>query len=596
MKNIAAVAIVMVIGSVPAGMKASAQRPPTASGPPVRNGGFTGPSLSVRPPDQRLARTSAVNLLGWRAGIRTDAFGPLTFFEAAGKADAAGMAFVEGVSTQQVSPEISEKLDYNLDAAGVDKVKARLNELRLRMPAYYVETVPADQASRRKLFEFAKSLGVDTIVCSPPPDSLADLDKLANESGIDVAVVNRNPKGVVTAFEGLSKHVGVGADLGAWRKAGVKPLDGLAQLKDRLLAADLSEQSTADLMPFLLELSRLSPLNRPVDYPLPPGRDGAGHKAQVKPLFFRLGPAANLSDVAARYDTAVGPAICYRVDELARLTPISTPEKVPADQRQRIDSAIPRQALVTPRKPRKLLVLDLAINGSFYHGSAPLGNLSLELMAKYTGAFTPVFSNDLDNLKYPKIKQYDGVFLNQIQGEVFADRDAIDGLTRYLREGGGVAGLHAATWASQNVPQYGEMMGATSGAHKYNGEPGALRIDDPNSPITKQFEGKPFEFLDEFYHYIPAGPYSREKLHVLLSLDPARKDLSGNQYPNRPDGDYGMVWIRSYGKGRVFNVGLGHRPEFYETSNMQQMVLAGVQFILGDLEADTTPSGSVPSK
>ena len=55
---------------------------------------------------------------------------------------------------------------------------------------------------------------------------------------------------------------------------------------------------------------------------------------------------------------------------------------------------------------------------------------------------------------------------------VFADHDAIEGLTRYVREGGGVAGLHAATWASQNVPEFGEMMGATSGAHKYNGEPG----------------------------------------------------------------------------------------------------------------------------
>jgi type 1 glutamine amidotransferase len=217
-------------------------------------------------------------------------------------------------------------------------------------------------------------------------------------------------------------------------------------------------------------------------------------------------------------------------------------------------------------------------------------------MAKYTGAFTPVFSNDLDNLKYPKIKQFDAVFLNEIQGDVFADEDAIAGLTRYVREGGGVAGLHAATWASQSVPEFGEMMGATSGAHKYNGEMGALQVDDPNSPLTKQFQGNGFEFLDEFYHYIPTGPYSREKVHVLLSIDPNRKDLPGNQYTNRPDNDYGMVWIRSYGKGRVFNIGLGHRPEFYEAPKMQQMMFAGVQFILGDLEADTTPSARLAKK
>ena len=79
-------------------------------------------------------------------------------------------------------------------------------------------------------------------------------------------------------------------------------------------------------------------------------------------------------------------------------------------------------------------------------------------------------------------------------------------------------------------------------------------------------------------------------------MDPASKDLPGNQYTNRPDNDYGMVWIRSYGKGRVFNIGLGHRPEFYEAPKMQQMMFAGIQFVLGDLEADTTPSAKLAKK
>jgi len=243
----------------------------------------------------------------------------------------------------------------------------------------------------------------------------------------------------------------------------------------------------------------------------------------------------------------------------------------------------------SPKKPRTLLVLDLAYNGSFYHGSTPLGNLSLQVMSERTHAFTAVFSNDLENLHYPKIKQFDAVFLNQIQGDVFDDDLAIEGLTRYVREGGGVAGLHAATWASQNVPQFGDLMGATSGAHKYNGELGAIHVDDPASPLTRSFDRRQFEFFDEFYHYIPTGPFSRGTLHVLLSLDPSRKDVPANIYTTRPDGDYGLVWIRRYGSGRVFNVGLGHRPEFYENGPMQQMLLAGVQFVLGDLDADTTP-------
>jgi type 1 glutamine amidotransferase len=68
-----------------------------------------------------------------------------------------------------------------------------------------------------------------------------------------------------------------------------------------------------------------------------------------------------------------------------------------------------------------------------------------------------------------------------------------------------------------------------------------------------------------------------------------------NKYALDPDNDYGIVWIKSYGKGRVFNAGIGHRPEFYEMPKMQQMILAAIQFILGDLPADTTP-GNQPAQ
>jgi hypothetical protein len=53
------------------------------------------------------------------------------------------------------------------------------------------------------------------------------------------------------------------------------------------------------------------------------------------------------------------------------------------------------------------------------------------------------------------------VFLNGFGGgEVFVDPDVLNGLLRFVREGGGVAGLHGSTYASQDLPEYGEMMGA----------------------------------------------------------------------------------------------------------------------------------------
>src|ERR1700752_1223742 len=90
---------------------------------------------------------------------------------------------------QNVRSDNPKPLDYHLTADEVTKVKNRLDELRLRMPAYYLEALPADENSQRKAFEFAKELGADLIVVSAEPGSFIALDKLANDTGMNVAVV-----------------------------------------------------------------------------------------------------------------------------------------------------------------------------------------------------------------------------------------------------------------------------------------------------------------------------------------------------------------------------------------------------------------------
>ena len=132
-----------------------------------------------------------------------------------------------------------------------------------------------------------------------------------------------------------------------------------------------------------------------------------------------------------------------------------------------------------------------------------------------------VFDNDLDNLKYPRIKEYDAVFLNSIVGSVFTDKEVMNGLLRFVREGGGLAAVHGTTFASGDVPEFGELLGATSAPHRTL-EPAMLKIDDPSSPITRMFQGQSFQWIDEFYHFPPTGPYSRDKLHILVSIDIAR--------------------------------------------------------------------------
>jgi type 1 glutamine amidotransferase len=558
--------------------------------------------LSVSKRGNRQIDAQALNILGLRVGFSPGAFGPISFSEAAAKADTLGTGFLEASSSQKVSPEIPKNLDDNLSPKEVMAVKNRLAELNLRLVAYRVDAIPADEGSRRQLFAFAKAVDIETIVTSAAPADLPELDKLANEFGVDVAFEGSNPKNLASGLEGLSSRIGVSVDTAAWAQAGINPTDGLPLVNGRLLGFGLPDAG-AGTEQFLLELAKLNP--PPPPPPVSCG-DCAGPRVPVRPLFVTITPSA---DAAEALEKAARRAEGYQIVQISKKTPISDGQPgspsagspnvsdggIPVLDRWMIRDASPQHAMVQPKKPRRLLIIDLCPQGGFYHRSIPYANLGLQYMATNTGAFDPIFDNDLDNLKYPKIKQYDAVFLNNIVGSVFSDPDVMNGLIQFVREGGGLAAIHGSTFASTDVPEYGELLGATTAPHRAL-EPAMLKIDDPTSPITKLFEGHDIAYIDELYHFPPSGPYSREKLHVLMSIDIAKSGPPAPPLAVRPDNDYGLVWIKSYGKGRVFNCALGHDVLLFGTPQMAQMILNGIQFVLGDLDADTTPSAKKASK
>jgi uncharacterized protein len=86
--------------------------------------------------------------------------------------------------------------------------------------------------------------------------------------------------------------------------------------------------------------------------------------------------------------------------------------------------------------------------------------------------------------------------------------------------------------------------------------------------------------------------FSRKNVHVLTSVDYAKmsdEDKAKEKY-KRTDGDYALSWIRREGKGRVFIEVLGHSEHIYSNTRMMEHLLAGIQYALGDLRADDSPS------
>jgi type 1 glutamine amidotransferase len=145
-----------------------------------------------------------------------------------------------------------------------------------------------------------------------------------------------------------------------------------------------------------------------------------------------------------------------------------------------------------------------------------------------------------------------------------------------------------------------EMYSGSEGPHRI--EKATWKFEDPDSPITKAFGGQPYTYTDEYYRMTDTGPYgtyySREKVHVLFSIDMEKTpDFNNGRAPFiRKDNDYPISWIKGYGKGRLFFCSLGHTPEMFFDPKVNQFVLAAVQFILGDLPADTTPTAELESR
>jgi type 1 glutamine amidotransferase/sugar phosphate isomerase/epimerase len=599
------VVFTMVAGAMIASAQTPAQTPPAGGrGQGGRGGANAAPpvaSLSQRPAGSSLGtiRIGAADnniWFGWKVGVPTAAFKQLSWSEALVKADLLGVASVEVSSTQKTSPEVPKSFDYRLQTGERAAVNHRLRELNQQIGAYRVDNIGSDESSRRKVFEFAKAVNVQMIVV-PGQSSLAGLDKLAEEFGINVAVESKaDPKTLLSALQGRSQRMGIAADLGGWMHEGIKPVDGLAMVKDKLMAVSVVDRNALGA--------------KGHDVTLGTGAAGlsdfflAAFRAGLKPLYITVDATgapdayADLMKCLTGFEKAMWPAMAARVRQMVDSPPgkIRGPALLSADMRQQIDAGAPREAIAKPKKPRKLLVTDLQMYSG--HATIPHGNLMIELMAKYTGAFEATFSNDLDLLKYPKIEEFDAVFLNNVCGMVHNDPEVREGILRFVREGGGIGGNHAVTFADNNWPEFAEMMGGWAGAH--HTEKQAVKIDDPSSPLMKSFGSASFDHVDEFYQFPPSSPYSRERQHILMSIDVEKSDrATGNKFCDqctRPDQDYGLAWIRTYGKGRTYFTPLGHTTTMYTDKRWTTHMLAAIQYILGDLDADATPSAKLAKK
>lgn len=192
---------------------------------------------------------------GFAIGCQAYSFNRFTVFEAIEKTAQAGGRIIEFYPGQKLSKE-GPKVVFNHDSPPevVQQIKDALAKHHVKAVNYGVVAIPNDEAKARKVFEFARDMGIYGIT-TESEKSLDLIEKLVKEYDIKVGFHNHpkqeknpnyqmwDPQHVLGLLKNRDARIGVCADTGHWASSGLKPLDCIKLLKGRIVSLHLKERT-----------------------------------------------------------------------------------------------------------------------------------------------------------------------------------------------------------------------------------------------------------------------------------------------------------------------------------------------------------------
>jgi len=240
---------------------------------------------------------------------------------------------------------------------------------------------------------------------------------------------------------------------------------------------------------------------------------------------------------------------------------------------------------------RMARVLVVSETKGFEHDSIPDAMANVWRMGHESRLWEATLRTDTElitkkNIKDRNVKTlsyFDALVFASTTGELdLADDQKADMLSFIKDDGKGFVGIHAAADTNYKWPEYGEMLGGWFDQHPWTTFEAPIINEEPDFPAVRHFPHA-FTKRDEIYQI---KNWSREKVNVLLSLDPAKLDYN-NPRVHRTDHDFAVAWAKMYGNGRVFYSTLGHTPESWDDPDIQKMYFEAIKWVLHMTEGST---------
>jgi sugar phosphate isomerase/epimerase len=190
---------------------------------------------------------------GYLMGVQAWTFNKFTAFEAVEKAASAGAKVIEFFPGQAVGGDTGEaRMGPDMGEVAMAKLLAHLGKHHVRPVAYGVTGIDRDENNARKLFTWAKRMGIG-ILNTESTESMDTIEKMVREFDIKVGFHNHprqqnnpnyrvwDPNYILSIVKNRDRRIGSCADTGHWVRSGIKPVDALRILRGRVISSHLKD-------------------------------------------------------------------------------------------------------------------------------------------------------------------------------------------------------------------------------------------------------------------------------------------------------------------------------------------------------------------
>lgn len=134
------------------------------------------------------------------------------------------------------------------DPAAIEKVRRLFADHLVALTDWGVQAFDGNAAEARRVFKFAKAMGIRHISADPAPEAIPILERLCAEFRIPIGIHNHGPGSrystigqLEAALHGASPGIGICLDTGHLLRSGEDPVEAIRKFRERIHGVHLKD-------------------------------------------------------------------------------------------------------------------------------------------------------------------------------------------------------------------------------------------------------------------------------------------------------------------------------------------------------------------